>query len=206
MLSKGLRTSFLFLFAASVCLANQIYDVTIDTSSLSQGSLGAIYFQFNGGLNPDPASISITKFTVGAPGGLTSTPAPFTDSPTAVTGSLDSLPLTIDNSTGLNDYEHYLTYGPNVFFEVVFNLPATLTGDSGSLFGFGLTSDDGLTPVLTQDPSGFNGEISYDQTGAFTVDTLQNDSIETIVPAVPEPATGLLLASALALCWRFRRR
>src|SRR5262249_55222192 len=109
MLSKGFVAVLFFM--ASVCRAGMVYNVFIDTSSQS-GNNGAIYFQFAGGLNPGPASISITMFSVGAPGFLSALPAPFSDG--GATGSLDALPLTIDNSGGLNDYEHFLVYGSSL--------------------------------------------------------------------------------------------
>lgn len=206
MLGKVWQTAAVLVLGATGGIAGQVYEVTIDTSSVS-GSAGAIYLQFNGGLNPDAASVSITSFLMGAPGGLRATPAAFSDG--GVTGSLDALPLTIDNSTGLNDYEHFLVYGSDLMFQVAFDLPPVLSGSSGSTFSFGLTSGDGLTPVLTVDASGFSGQISYDTKGAFTVDTLGNDSIESVVAVpstVPEPAPALLLAPALLAFWRFRRR
>lgn len=210
MSGTGFKTAFVLLIASSACLAD-VYDITINTSSQAPGSTGAIYLQFAGGLNADPASISITSFMIGAPGGLTSSsPNPAALPPGSdggVTGSLDSLPLTIDNSTALNDYLHYFTYGPDLSFQVTFHMPVVLVGQSGSTFSFGLTSDDGLTPVLTQDPSGYIGQISYDLSGAFTTDTLGNDSVETIASApVPEPASFLMLAAVLGVCWRMRRK
>jgi hypothetical protein len=169
------------LFAAApLCSAGVVYHVAIDTSSQT-GVSGGIYFQFNGGLNPDLASIQIETFSIGAPGGLVGSPAPVADG--GVSGSLDALPLVMDNSGGINDYLHYLTFGSNVFFIVDFLVPPVLTGDSGSAFSFGLTASDGLTPLLTLDESGFIGQISYDTTGIFTATTLGNDSIETITPA-----------------------
>jgi len=198
------RMAVLLSLAAPLGSAGVVYSVAIDTSSES-GVSGGIYFQFNGGLNPDLASIQIDTFLIGAPGGLTATPAPVADG--GVTGSLDSLPLTIDNSGGNNDYLHYLTFGSDIFFTVDFLLPPVLTGDSGSTFSFGLTASDGITPVLTLDASGFIGQISYDTNGVFTTTTLGNDSIETITSAVPEPGTGFLLACALsAVSIRLRRR
>jgi hypothetical protein len=184
------------LFGLAMLSQAGVYQIAIDTSSQS-GVNGAIYLQFNGGLNADLASVSITSFSIGAPGGLNALPPGFSDG--GVTGSLDALPLVIDNSGGLNDYLHYLTFGANLVFVADIEFPAVLTGDSGSTFSFGLTADDGQTPVLTVDPSGFVGQISYDTTGAFSVSTLANDSIETIsTNALPEPGTGLLIAGALA--------
>ena len=198
----------MLIAAAPLCWGGTLYEVAIDTSSQT-GVSGGIYFQFNGGLNPDLASIQIETFSIGAPGGLVGVPAPVFNG--GVTGSLDALPLVMDNSGGNNDYLHYLTFGSNVFFIVDFLLPPALTGDSGSAFSFGLTASDGLTPVLTLDDSGFIGQISYDTSGIFTTTTLGNDSIETITSAsapasVPEPGTGWLIAGALsAACVCLRR-
>lgn len=203
MVAKWLWT-VLFFLPVSVCFGSTIYKVTIDTSSQS-GNNGAIYFQFAGGLNPDLASVSVTAFSIGSPGGLSSTPAPFFDGD--VTGSLDVLPLTINNSNALNDYEHYLVFGSSITFQVSFNLPPVLTGQSGSELLWQLTSSDGLTPILTVDNSGNIGQISYDTKGVFTTDTLGNGAIETIaVPTspLPEPATGLL-ALIGAGCFLVRR-
>lgn len=198
------RVTAVLLTLASAASADTLvgYTVNVDTSSQS-GNNGAIYFQFAPGLNADYATVAIDGFSLGAPGQLVASPAPFSDG--NVTGSLDSLPLTIDNSQALNDYEHYLIYGSNLTFHVTFDLPNTLTGQSGSELLWQLTAADGITPVLTQDQSGNLGTISYDQTGAFTTDTLGNDAIETIASSTPEPATAALYAiGALLLGWRVR--
>jgi hypothetical protein len=194
---KSLVT-FLFLFV-SVASADMTYgySVVIDTSSQS-GNNGAIYFQFAPGLDADLATVAIDSFSIGAPGGLTAAPPPFSDG--NVTGSLDSLPLTIDNSQALNDYEHYLTYGSTLMFHVTFDLPNTLTGASGSELVWQLTAADGITPVLTLDDSGNIGAISYDPSGNFTVDTLGNGAVETITATTPEPAmTALIGIGALLM-------
>ena len=201
-----LRIVSALLLCSPACWASTIYQVTIDTSSQS-GNNGGIYFQFNGGLDPDPASVSISSFVIGAPGSLSALPAPVGNG--GVTGSLDSLPLVIDNSGGNNDYLHFLTFGPTLFFQVSVDFTSPLTGSSGSAFSFGLTADDGLTPVLTGDPNGFNGQISYDTAGVFTASTLGNDAIETIAPVassgVPEPGTALLMTLAIAAIAFLRR-
>lgn len=194
-----------FLQVTACCWAGIIvpYNVTIDTSSQA-GNNGAIYFSFAGGLNADPASVTIQTFSIGAPGALSATPPPFQDG--GVTGSLDSLPLTIDNSGGLNDYEHYLVYGPTISFRVLFNLPSVLTGNSGSQLVWQLTAADGITPVLTNDNSGNIGTIFYDNSGMFTSSALGNSSIETISGAAPEPSTLLFGAMGAFLIALKRHR
>jgi hypothetical protein len=195
LLKRFVAVFFLLAFAAS---ADSIigYGVAIDTSSQS-GNSGAIYFQFAPGLNADLATVAIDGFSISAPGGLVGTPAAFSDG--NVLGSLDSLPLTIDNSQALNDYEHYLTYGSTLTFHVTFDLPDVLAGQSGSEFLWQLTAADGITPVLTQDDSGNMGTIAYDTSGSFTVDTLGNDAVETVVSTTPEPATIAMAAITMLL-------
>jgi hypothetical protein len=176
------------------------YDVLIDTSSVA-ASHGAIYMQFNPGPDSDPASVSITGFQIGAPGVLSSTSfnpvifpsSPFTDGD--VTGSLDSPPLVILNTDGLNDYLHFLTFGSWISFHAAFDLPVPLVGTSGSIFSFGLTAEDGLSPLLTDDPGGFIGQIEYDYNGVFTT-ALLSDAGE--VAPVPEPASLTLVGIELA--------
>jgi hypothetical protein len=186
-----------------------LYDVTINTSS--QATLtGAIYFQFSSGLNSDPATATISSFLIGAPGLLLSNPPLLTDG--EVTSTLNALPLVIGNgvltNSALNDYLHFLTYGDSISFSVSISHPNSLTGDAGSAFLFGLTSDDGFSPILTQDPSGMLGQIAFDQNGKFTVDQLSDSATITSPSAVPEPSTlPLLLAiiGVLALCSIVRR-
>jgi hypothetical protein len=187
--------------AAMPCYSDVVYNVVIDTTDAS-GYLGAIYMQFAPGLNSDPASIRITDFQISSPGVLSSDP-PWTTG--AVSGSLDILPLTISNTDGLNDYLHFLTYGSQITFRVAFDLPAALTGDSGSTFGFGLTADDGWTPILTEDPSGFAGLIGYDEAGTFSVTPLSTVvSIERVPEPVALPLIGLAVAALLVAPRRLR--
>jgi hypothetical protein len=197
----GVLCGLLCGVCASAAWAGPVYNVTVNTSALS-GNDGAIYFQFNPGLNSDLASVRIDPFSIDPPGVLTG--APLTDG--GVTGSLTALPLVIDNSGGLNDYLHFLTFGSTISFHVAFNLPAALVGDAGSAFVFALTGADGITPLLTQDPSGNLGEIDYDVNGAFTANSLA--AAARISSAVPEPALAgpvflLLLIQGAIL---FRRR
>jgi hypothetical protein len=171
------------------------YDVTIDTSSVSTLT-GAVYFQFSPGLNAGPAAATISSFLIGAPGLLLSNPPVLTDGD--VTGTLDALPLVIGNTSGLNDYLNFLIFGDSISFSVGISHPDSLTGDAGSAFLFGLTSDDGLSPILTQDPSGMLGQIAFDQNGLFTADSLSDSA--TISPsAVPEPSTLPLLSAIFGM-------
>ena len=136
-------------------------------------------------------------------GGLPGAPA-FTDG--GVTGTLDANNLAMTNYTSsLNDYGENVVFGGTLSFEVTFNLPAILTGNSGSELEVQLTQSDLLTPILTSDPSGNIVEISYDQTGAFTPNP--TSALATITPlnSVPEPGESLVLLAALLAGWRFVR-
>jgi hypothetical protein len=79
-----------------------------------------------------------------------------------------------------------------------------LVGDSGSAFLFGLTGPDGFSPILTEDPGGFMGQIAYDYEGIFSTEVWSQQADIYI----PEPASWLLAVVALcALAWaRLRRR
>ena len=141
--------------------------VSINTSSLS-GQAGGIYFQFNPGLNADLASVSILDFSLTPPGALDPSSAlNFSDG--GASGSLDSNDLTIANTFALNDYGEALTFGSEITFLINLNLPAQLTGHSGSELLVQVTGPDLLTPLLTADPQGNLITMSYDTTGAVNV-------------------------------------
>ncbi len=197
----------LFSFAAAAALlaavstpaqADVMFTVDINTSSLS-GQGGGIYLQFDPGLNADLASVSIANFSVAAPGALDPASAlNFSDG--GASGSLDSNNLTIWNTFALNDYGEALTFGSHITFLVDLNIPATLTGDSGSEFLIQVTGPDLLTPLLTADPSGNLVTMSYDTTGALSVLSTNPDAAKvSAVSAVPEPGGFVLLGSVLVL-------
>lgn len=195
----------LCLASVATVFAGPVSIVTIDTSSLS-GTTGAIYFQFAGGLNPDPASVSISNFSMDAPGALD--PAapgtnPLTDG--GVSGSLLAPPLIIDNSGGLNDYTHFLTFGSHISFQVGLNFPTPLVGDSGSDFLFAVTGPDGITPLLVSSPSDyFLGDIGYDLNGVVTATALLPAA--QITSAVPEPSYGVGIFVLLLAVFLVHRR
>jgi hypothetical protein len=197
-LHRLLLAALLFIPAS---FAGAVYEVDLDTSSVS-GTDGAIYFAFTPGPAADTASITISPFSVASPGTLLSTPAPATTGD--VTGALDALPLIIGNTNGLNDYLHHLTFGDAITFRVTFNLPSTLTGDAGSAFVVQLTSSDGISPILTDDPSGNVVQIEYDTQPVFTAQSLS--AIATVFNPVPEPGSLILLSLGMTALIGLRRR
>jgi hypothetical protein len=178
------------------------FATTIDTSSVT-GTDGGIYLSFAPGLNADPASVSVSGFAPLA--GLPGAPA-FTDG--GVTGSLDTNDLSFTNYLfQLNDYGENVTFGSTLSFEVTFQLPDMLTGNSGSEFDIQLTESDLATPILTSDPSGNIVEILYDQNGNFTENATSSYASVTAAGAAPEPGGILLPAVSLScLLGAMRRR
>jgi hypothetical protein len=196
-------TALMIALAGSASAGSVSFEVTIDTSSVA--GAGGIYLSFAPGLNADPASVSITDFSPSA--GLAGSPA-FTDG--GVSGSLDTNELSFTNYLfQLNDYGENVTFGSALSFEVTFQLPDILTGDSGSELDIQLTQSDLETPLLTEDPSGNIAEISYDQNGNFTENATSDFASITPVSgsATPEPATGgsAAMAALLVLGWLYRR-
>ncbi len=203
--SVAAAAALLAAAASTRAQANEIFSVDINTSSLL-GRGGGIYFQFDPGLNADLASVSIAGFSVAAPGTLNPASAlNFSDGGTS--GSLDSNNLTIWNTFALNDYGEALTFGSDITFLVNLNIPAALTGDSGSELLIQVTGPDLLTPLLTADPSGNLVTMSYDTTGALSVLSTNPDAAQvSAVSAVPEPGGFVLLGSVLVLLLLVRRK
>ncbi len=197
-------TTLLVAAASAQARADTLVNVSIDTSSLS-GQAGGIYFQFDPGLNADPASVSIANFSVAAPGALD--PASLLNfSDGGVSGSLDSNNLTIANSFALNDYGEALTFGSGITFLVDLSIPSVLTGDSGSGLVIQVTGSDLLTPLLTADPSGNLVTMSYDTTGALSVLSTNPETARVSVAETPEPGGVVLPGFALVLLLLSRKR
>jgi hypothetical protein len=203
-----MQTGFLvvLLFCSACSALASTFHVNVDTSSFA-GSIGGIYFSFSPGLASDPASVSIGSFAIDAPGGLISgDPNPGVDVPPGtdgdVTGSLNSLPLMLGNSTGLNDYLQYLKFGNTIKFNFTFNLPATFSGDPSS-FGFEITGADGVSSIFPVDANNFNVQMTFDRTGTLSYTNTTNAI--ALTSAVPEPGSIFLLATVAALA-PFRKR
>jgi hypothetical protein len=196
-------TAALLIVASTRAQADTLISVYVNTSSLS-GEKGGIYFQFDPGLNADPASVSIADFGVAAPGALApASPLNFSDG--GASGSLDSNNLIILNKFALNDYGEALTFGADITFVVDLKIPAKLIGDSGSEFAMQITGPDLLTPLLTADPSGTLVTMSYNTTGALSV-LSTNPDVARVSATVPEPGGFGLLDSALVLLLLFGRK
>jgi hypothetical protein len=193
-------------FASVASAAPIIYDVTVDSSSIS-GTAGSLDFNFNPGpLVTQAASLQILNFT--SNGTLAGNPTLTGD----VTGALPAT-LTFDNATAFNDYFEGFTFGSTLSFQVSLFGPALSspngTSTSGSRFAFSMFSDAaGTIPVLTTDTTdGFAFTIDVNLNGTTTVTNFSAQT--TVVPvtgAVPEPGTLPLMAVGIGLWLAFRFR
>ena len=187
-----------FLAAGGGSAYADTFTVKIDTTSLS--GTGGIYFQFNPGLNSDPASVVITNFVISGSGALIPLPTtPIGSLPAGtdgdVTGSLDSPPLTLANTQALNDYLQYLTFGDSLQFQLTFNLPPKFD-QSPSSFGLEVTNADGLSSPFDTDANLFNVEMTFDSSGRLQIANTASQ-IDVAPAGVPEPGSVVLLFTAI---------
>ena len=190
-----LLLTLLFSFV-SVASAGTIYQVTVDTTTIS-GTAGSLDFQFNPGpLVSQAASLYIFSF---ASNGTLVAGACLAGGPCLtgnVTGTLPGT-VTFDNGTGFNDYFQGFTFASNLIFSVKLYGPAVDSPDgtstSGSTFAFSMFSDAaGTVPVLTSDlTNGFAATIEVNLDGTTTV---SNFSAQTNISA--EPSSVVLIGTA----------
>jgi hypothetical protein len=194
-------------FASMASAAPNIYDVTVDTSSIS-GTAGSLDFNFNPGpLVTQAASLQILNFT--SNGALAGTPTLIGD----VAGTLPTT-LSFDNGTAFNDYFEGFKFVSTLSFQVSLFGPALSSPDgtstSGSTFAFSMFSDAlGTTPVLTSDTTdgfAFTVGVNLDGTTTVTNSSAQTTVVPATTPAVPGPGTLPLMATGIGLWLAFRFR
>jgi hypothetical protein len=176
------------MFAATSAFADYSYNFDVNTSSV-MGQTGYIELQFNPGISSGSASAVITNFTSdGTFGGAPAVTG-------AVTGALPTT-VTINNTTGWNDYYQAITFGNGVQFSL------NLAGSPDNSFGLSFYGSDGVTPLLTSDPSGFATTIDMNANSA----AINNNSSQVSVAATPIPAAAWLFGSGLMGLAGIRRR
>jgi len=168
------------MFAATSAFADYSYNFDVNTSSVS-GQSGYLELQFNPGTNSGVASATISNFI--SDGTLVGAPQLTGD----VSGALPAT-VTINNTTGWNDYYQAVTFGSSEQFAL------NLSGSAGNTFALSFYGADGATPVLTSDmTNGFATLIDMNANGAV----ITNNSSQVAVAATPIPAAALLFGSGL---------
>lgn len=181
--------------------AARIFQISVNTQTIG-GVNGYLDFQFNpGGGDSDPGTAAISLYSGGTLGAATVTGD--------VTGSLPGV-VTISNTTGFNNLFQAITFGAQVFFWVTIDGPVLNSPDplstSGSSFSFSMYADDQVTPLLTDDPSGFAVIIDAGPQGAIAQSNLAQRGIVGISD-VPEPGSvWLVLVGMAAVAGRVFRR
>lgn len=197
----ALLIAVLCLLAPGTIFASIItYQVTVNTGAID-GTSGFLDFDFAPGNDSQSAFVSIDGFSPG--GSLTGVPQ-------VNGGVIGTLPgtLTIDNSTGFNDYFQAFNFGTSLQFVLTFEGPALTAPDgtstSGSTFAFGMFDSTGNNPLLTTDPNGNTFTVDVNLDGGTTVTTFASDGngdppAATITAATPEPSYFPLVALLLAV-------
>jgi hypothetical protein len=198
-----MRLGSLLLSASFLCVvplasADVVYNVSVDTSSIT-GTAGSLDFNFNPGpLATEAASLQIQSFA--SDGTLAGGPTLTGDAAGALPGT-----LSFDNGTAFNDYFEGFTFGSTLSFQVDLFGPALTSPDpmatSGSTFAFSMFSDPaGTMPVLTTNTTeGFAVTVDVDLGGTTTLTNF-------IGTSVPEPSSLLpLLGLFTLLGWRGRQ-
>ena len=175
------------MFAATSAFADYSYNFDANTSSVL-GQTGYIELQFNPGISSGSASAVITNFTSDGKLGAQILTG-------GVTGALPGA-VTINNTTGWNDYFQAVTFGNGAHFSL------NLAGNADNSFGLSFYGADGMTSLLTGDPSGFATTIDMNANGAV----INNNSSQVTVAATPIPAAAWLFGSGLMGLAGIRRK
>jgi len=191
------RLLLLVALATAPGLADSMYEISIDTSSLPAGALGFIDLSFNGGF---PATATIDNFT----GATVNGAMLFTQG--TISGTLPGeVSIGDDNA----DYNEGIAFGSSIDF--LLTLSGTPSGVDGDTFAVSFFGTDDATPLLTADENdGFLVKFDLDTLGNVTVtafDSPTGGPSLASAAAVPEPAgVSLLLAGLFCAGWLQRRR
>jgi hypothetical protein len=210
---RKLLVVLLALAVLPVVSAGPIYQFTVDTTSIGTAD-GYLAFNFSPGnaFGVLDAWVRILSFS---PSGSLAEPGTVTGDVTSPSAPPQIVPgpLTIRNTEINNDYfvSFHFDATPIVFL-LAFGGPGVDSpagATSGSTFGFGLFDASGL-PLATNREDGYAAIIDVNPDGTTTPTVfpggVDGEPPVTSLAEIPEPATGLLLAGALAVLLRFRRR
>lgn len=191
------RLFLLFALAAAPGVADTMYQVSVNTSSLSAGAMGFIDLAFNGGF---PATATIDNFTGATVNGATL----FTQG--TISGTLPGV-VTIGDDNA--DYNEGVRFGSSIDF--LLTLSGTPSGTIGDVFTVSFFGTDDATPLLTADENdGFLLQFALGTNGNVTATAFNSPtggpSFASVTP-VPEPGSAsFLLAGLFCAGWYARRR
>jgi len=179
------------MFAATSAFADYSYDLNVNTSSVA-GLPGYMDIQFDPGISHAAATAAITYFNSDA---LLTSPAALSG------GAAGQLPaaVTINNTTGYNDYFQAVTFGNTMDLGV----HVTGAGANSSSFALSFLDSAQANALLTNDQvNGYATVINGTPNGPVVT----NNSSQTVVTATPIPAAAYLFGSGLMGLVGIRRK
>lgn len=190
------RLFCLLTLTTAPLLADAMYDISIDTSSLPAGAMGFIDLAFNGGF---PATATIDNFT----GATVNAATLFTQG--TISGTLPGEVTIADDNT---DYNEGISFGSSIDFLLTFS--GTPSGAVGDVFTVSFFGTDDATPLLTANENdGFLLQFGLDPHGEISVtafDSPTGGASFATATAVPEPREASLLLAGLFCAGWFSRR
>jgi len=165
------------------------FKITIDTTPI-KGQSGFIVFDFAGGSPAQKNTAAVSGFSTD------STLGSVTPSGT-LTGTLTPGPLTLSDSTFLNEWEQQATFGARMSFDLSVttnNLPGSIPDE----FSFYLLDKNQL-PFPTTDPTGADALLAVDLNSTNPVlQVFKSSFASVIVPTATATATPTATATATA--------
>ena len=187
------------MFAASSAFASFSYNVNVDTTGLA-GSDGYLYFQYTTGISQlGTTTATVQNFSTDGVLGVQAAGG-YPNSGNYVSGTLPGSVSFNNGTVETNDYNHAITFGTNLNFNLL--LPAGNSNVDSSTFSFWLAQDAlGMIPLKTDTGMLFSIALNADNTTTVVV----ADAGTNVTPT-PIPAAFWLLGSGLAGLVGIRRR
>jgi hypothetical protein len=181
LLTVGQRSAF----------ADDIVDVTVNTSSLGSGNSEVFFFLTGTGANT--ATLSAISLGGGTPASVDTANAG--GSGANATNGLSSTIALTDTTNFLNEFPQFFVAGTNLSFSL--DLTTNVVSPNPDQFSFAILDSSG-NPIPSSDPTGFDNllTINIDST---TPGTNIYSNLVTLTPAapVPEPSIVTLIATGL---------